>query len=286
MTTVLLDTDIGADSDDAVALGYLLGKEREGECVLPLVSLSTARPGAAGTVRAIAAEYGKQPALCRMEIPLPSDAFDHYATKVCTTFSAGDGAGEVLESWRALYEEAEKVVPVIVGPLTNLAAFLRAEPELFAAKTERVHLMAGTFTEPFAEFNAAADAAATDYVFAHLPCEGVILPYETGNRVFTGRTYLTRRERPIGMCLALAARAFGKTEDILRESWDPLTALTVFRPDLFTFSPRGNIVTDGKGGMRFSPAKDGKFTVAEGVDEGGAEREIERVLGLLFSPAV
>lgn len=283
MKIVLFDTDIGADSDDAVALGYLLGKEREQECLLPLVTLSTVRRGAAATVRAIAADYGKEPEVGRMATPLPCDSFDHYASKVAAAFRTRDDAGNAVDCWRALYRsDIEEIIPVIVGPLTNLAEFLRAEPALFAEKTKHVHLMAGRFDEPTPEYNAEQDAAATDYVARNLPCEGIILPYETGRRVLTGRTYFGRRERPIGMCLELVARAFGVNDDekMLRESWDPLTAVSVFHPEFFQ-KERGSLETDGKGIVRLLPKKGGNFVVLKDVDREKAEAEIERTLALL-----
>ena len=59
MKRILLDTDMGVDCDDAVALALTLKAENAGLAELVGVTASTTRRGAVATVNAICRYYGK-----------------------------------------------------------------------------------------------------------------------------------------------------------------------------------------------------------------------------------
>lgn len=286
---ILLDTDIGADSDDAVALGYLAKQVEKGRCRLPLVTLCTARNGAAGCVRAILGKVAPSVRIGRMRAPLPCDGYDCYAMEVCTAFGADDRAEDALECWRELYRAAEeKIVVITIGPLTNLALFMREESALFAQKTECVYLMAGRFDAPIGEWNIEQDIPSAIYVAGHMPCEAFILPFEVGCRALTGRTFIGRRDTSIGTCLYLyAEHDRGSCENIMRESWDPFTVLCAFHPELFTFSDFGNLLIDMDGVASFSFSDAGRFRMLGVKDAAKAAQAVEEELdggaGAMFS---
>lgn len=279
--TVLLDTDIGADSDDAVALGYLLEQVRKGRCKLPLVSLSTARKGAAGCVRAILAELASTVKVGRMKKALPCDSYNYYADEVCAAFHADDRAEEAISCWREMYKSAEEPITlIIIGPQTNLAQFLKEEAALFAQKTACVYMMAGRFDCAEAEWNVLQDIAAARYIAQNLPCDGYLLPFEEGCKALTGKKYIGRRDTPIGACLQYFALHNGITDEemMLRESWDPFTVLSAFRPELFSYSARGDWQIGSDGVCRLDPNEKGHFFVLGVKDAAKAAQAIEEAL--------
>ena len=52
MKRIILDTDIGVDCDDAVALAMLIGFAKSGHCSIEAITTSTTRRGAVASVRA------------------------------------------------------------------------------------------------------------------------------------------------------------------------------------------------------------------------------------------
>lgn len=253
---VILDTDIGADSDDAVALGYLCSQVNKGRCELPLISLSTARTGAAACTRAILSAYGVRAEIARMEQRLPCDEADHYALAAREKYGFSDEAAPFLEAIRKAYVSSkEKITLIVIGPQTNLKNFINSYPELFLKRTNAVYIMGGNFQKEETEWNILCDVAAAKYVCEYeteVPC--LYLPFEEGAKILTGKRFYNNRSHPVGFILERVANAFGITEEekIVRESWDPLTCLAVFKPELFEVK-RGDITIDGQGVARFSP---------------------------------
>ena len=64
---IVLDTDIGIDCDDAVALALLLEKHVKKECELILVTTCSTRDGATETVKAICNYYNAHVDIGAME---------------------------------------------------------------------------------------------------------------------------------------------------------------------------------------------------------------------------
>ena len=170
-TAVWLDTDIGTDIDDAVALAYLL---REPAC--RLVGLSTVTGPVEDRSRiaaAVAAAAG------RADLPIysgHSDVLSGPGQPRCPQADALTDAERRREfpadpdaALAALVAAARRrpgeLTLLTIGPLTNAARFFQAEPELPGLLKEMV-LMAGHFrpAKPGAEWNALCDPEATRIV--------------------------------------------------------------------------------------------------------------------------
>ena len=282
MKTILLDTDIGVDCDDAIALAMALNGKKEGRLRLPLITLSTARKGSGGCTRAILKAYGEEIPLAKIRKPLPIDSRDNYGEKVAAAFGETDGdLGDAVEAWRTLYKTAEgKITPVVIGPQTNLAAFLKEEKELFKEKTEHVYIMAGRFDEKTPEFNVEQDVPACLSVATDLPCKCSIIPFETGCKVLTGKRFLNERNHPVGLSIEECFKSWGQFDNakMLRESWDPLTLLAALDKELFYPLLKGRLCVDDRGVTTIEADGTDKFEVLSVKDAAAAADAVEKML--------
>lgn len=295
MLDIILDTDLGIDCDDAVALALLLKAEKAGKCKIKAITASTAREGATATADAICKFYGLTKPLAKLREPLACDATNNYARAVMQKYGTSDVAIDATELLRKTLAEADSPVALIaIGPLTNIANLLKTDPdgysplggvELVKSKVKKLYIMGGCFKENNAaaghkadfkmpEWNILQDIKSAQYVFNHLPVETLLVPHEAGLRVFTD---MGEGDSPVWYSMEQFAlnsdEPYGGGK-IRRHSWDPITCLAAI-DDLspwFGLSPEGRIAVDdggytelikGEGKCRF-------FTVKGGFDTLGA----------------
>jgi purine nucleosidase len=114
---------------------------------------------------------------------------------------AADGVAWLVEQARNGAADGRPVTLLAVGPLTNVAAALRVEPQLPKLLT-RVWVMGGAFDHPgnitpFAEFNFYADASAAAEVFASsLPV--TVIPLDVTEQVRLDERDVAELERRTG----------------------------------------------------------------------------------------
>lgn len=156
----IVDTDIGADCDDAVALAYLLGKEKARLCEIKAVALCTTRNYAPACVKAIFGQFGRADVNVGIYkgSPLICDAVDNYSEKIATKYNPNydnsTTADAVSLIRKTLARCKEKIDIIELGPLCNIAALLKSEPdefspfngiELVKEKVEKMYLMGCRF---------------------------------------------------------------------------------------------------------------------------------------------
>ena len=166
---VILDTDIGDDIDDALALSFAL---RSPELkILAVITVLNDGERRADLVWRILELHG------RTDIPVGSGAEQPILARPRT------GAVRQTEALAAGYHmpasrrhngiellmdtclrSPEKVTLIGYGPATNIAIALRAEPRL-RAKVERIVLMNGVFFRPGLEYNTRMDPEASAIVY-------------------------------------------------------------------------------------------------------------------------
>ena len=242
--SILLDTDIGSDIDDAICLGYLLCQPR---CELLGITTVTA-----DTVqRAALADF-----LCRKagraDIPIHGGAsapiwtgpgqseVPHYEVLAGRPHRVEFPRHTAIEFLRAIIRaRPHEITLLAIGPMTNVALLFAVDPDIPALLKELV-LMVGVFTGhnghgPGArEYNAMTDPFATAMTFAARP------PRVTS----VGLDVTTRCKLPADECRRRFAKAGGSFEFVaeMAEVWfrgrpsitfhDPLAAALVFEPDL------------------------------------------------------
>ncbi|MGB9605620.1 MAG: nucleoside hydrolase [Bryobacteraceae bacterium] len=167
---VILDTDIGDDIDDALALAFALqSPELE---VRGVVTVLQDRERRADLVWKILQLYGREDIPVGMGAgqPLLAEARTAPVAQTATLGPSDRLPEERRRNGLALYLDAilrspRKVTVLAYGPLTNVALALRAEPRL-AERIERVVLMNGVFFQPQLEYNAVRDPEAAAIVFS------------------------------------------------------------------------------------------------------------------------
>jgi purine nucleosidase len=151
---IILDTDIGGDIDDALALALALQSPE-----LDVRAVTTVFEDTEGRARVAWKElglYGRQvirPAPAQFKVLTPQD-----------TLPAGARQHAVDLIIKTLLASPRKVTLVPVGPMTNIALALKTEPRI-KEKIERIVLMGGSFDLLIPEYNINRDAAASAIVF-------------------------------------------------------------------------------------------------------------------------
>lgn len=277
---VLLDTDIGSDIDDAVALAYLLAQP---ECDLLGITTVTGEP----VKRASMAS-----ALCRVagrNVPI----FPGYAEPLQIAQRQPEAKqAAALANWSHETEFAEgkaveflaetiaanpgEVTLLTIGPLTNIATLFREYPQV-PGLLKGIVLMAGAFgagyvAEHKAEWNLLLDPLAAEIVYG----TGVRLHRSIGLDVTTQVTmpaaevreqFQTRLLKPV---LDFAEIWFEQVDRITFH--DPLAAATIFDETICTYEAGTvRIEMDGHAGMSMFTAGGvgAPHEVAFGVDAAG-----------------
>jgi purine nucleosidase len=283
---VLLDTDIGTDVDDILAL-VLLARAPE----LQLIGVTTV--------------YGDTTLRARMvrqvldQMQLPDIPIGIGATETLTrrpVFWAGhEGEGmpgldlvrvdeDVTASdllRRAAAEHRGTLEVFAIGPLTNVAAAIEAD-DAFAASVHHLYVMGGAFWMEQAEHNIKSDPEAAAIVF------GAGIPMTICGLDVTLRAWLREADLPR---LREAADGIGSLlENQVRRWWtyigaqennlhDPLAILPAIQPEMFRFE-RCDVTVDvngpESGRTRLQRCGQGDAQIAADVEFDAAEQEILR----------
>ncbi len=301
MKNVLLDTDIGVDCDDAVALALLLKLEREGKCRILGVTVSTTREGASASVEAICRHYGTEKPIGVMRPPaLTCDRINAYSLAVKQKYHTDDVDRDAVDLMREKLAAADGPVTLIaIGPQTNVCRLLKSGAdgwseldgkELVRRKVDCLWVMGGSFKEnygavglnpsrPICEWNIVQDVASAQYVAENFPCETVFSPHEAGSRIFT---VMRDEDSPVWYSMLKFAEynAFPVKPDFLRESWDPVTCLAALEDcsDYFDISGYGSVSVAASGETSFR-AGDGRQRIL--LVKGGFSRLSDRINAMI-----
>jgi purine nucleosidase len=287
---VLLDTDIGTDVDDLLALALLVRSPE-----VEIIGVTTV--------------YGDTVLRARMT-RLVLDQLEHSGVPI------GIGARETLTGrpvwWaghegqgipgldrvqldegitaadllhRAATEHRGRLELFAIGPLTNVAEAISAN-ESFATSLRHLYIMGGAFWMEQAEHNIKSDPEAADIVFrSGIPM--TICGLDVTQRVLLREDDMSRiREAAggIGSVLEDQVRRWwaftGATENHLH---DPVAILPALRPELFRFEQCDvHVEVEGAnpGRTRVDGCGTGAVRIAADVDVTAAEQEIvQRLIG-------
>lgn len=275
---VLLDTDIGSDIDDAVALAYLLAQP---ECELLGITTVTGEPEKRAQLASVLCQVaGKdipifpgraEPLLSPQQQPKAKQAIALDRWSHQSDFPAGDAIPFLRRTIRAHPGEINLLT---IGPLTNIAALFAADEDI-PHLLKRLVMMCGVFTQRRAgigplEWNAKLDPHATAIVYR----SGVRLHRSVGLDVTTQvqmkadevrRRFQTLFLRPV---LDFAEVWFQERDTITFH--DPLAATTLFDGRICEFV-RGQVEIELQserlaGLTHWTPQTDGPHEIALNVD--------------------
>lgn len=280
---LILDTDIGNDIDDALALAMIHDLEDRGEAELLAVTVCKDNPWAAVYVDVVDHFYG------RPDVPIgvvhngktPDDGpFVHsvserkengkfiYPRKLKSGSDAPEAVGLLRRTLAA--QPDGSVVIVSIGFMTNLARLLASGPdsasplsgsELVKRKVRLYSMMAGAFgPNSGPEYNVVVDADAAREVFDHWPTPLVVSGYEVGLAITYPASSIEKdygyvKNHPI----AEAYRAYVQMP-CDRPCWDLTAVMYAVRPDsgYFGLSQPGAITLDSGNVTRFAEDSAGK----------------------------
>lgn len=269
---VLLDTDIGSDIDDALALCYLLAQP---DC--ELVGVTT-----------VTGDVGKRAALVEIVAHSHSRSDFPIVAGIGPTLATGKGQPEVPQyapvaarPHRLDYEPNQAVdylrrtirsrpgeIDLLsIGPFTNLAVLLALDPEI-PALCRSIISMAGFFIEQDGyEWNCLVDPAATDATLRRtsdhrligldVTLQCTLTPTETRERFAHG---------PASIVLPMAERWFQDADKVTFH--DPLAAVALFEPETVGYR-RGTARVEPDGRTWFEEQAEGPHHAASTVNVDG-----------------
>ncbi len=266
-TKVILDTDIGDDIDDALALGLILASPE-----LELVGVTTvfgnvlARARQARSILAkagvrgipVAAGCGAtmasrlvagDPRKALLENHLPNQDAACLPESELEPLDRRHGVDFLIETIMA---GAGDIVPITIGALTNLAMALVKEPRI-AAKIPRIVAMAAEVRRPMAEWNIKCDPEAAFIVFnSGIPID--VTTWHIGDVAKFSDEDLARMRAataPLAKHLSLTIDEWRKGWGHLPSLFDPLAVATMMKPELCTWK-QGTITVELRGDSTYA----------------------------------
>ena len=240
---MILDTDIGTDVDDALALAFALPSP---EIELLAVSVVSTDLDLRGRLAAkMLKTWG------RADIPVgtgPPDSFDGKPAWANPVNQAGvltepdpvppDNA--IVLIYDTIMSHPGEVTLTSIGALTNVAEAFDRAPEL-ADNVQRLVMMAGSVAhEVKSEYNIRCDPAAAAYVF-DLPVEKILVPLDVTTRCkYRQHRHAelaqagTERANLLWRMIQAWQEAGERTEPTLH---DPLAIAVTFMPELVKLEP-------------------------------------------------
>lgn len=280
---LVLDTDIGSDVDDAMALAQLMGTP-----TVDLVEVHTVY----GDTRLRARIARRYAALAGLDVEVVAGVVEpvsgrkvwwagHEGTLHADldreTVSPGSAPERLVSRLR---EQPGELDVIAIGPLTNLATALELEPEV-ARWIRRLWVMGGSFgADAGPEHNFRSDdAAALAVLSAGIPT--TVTGLEITQRVSIDLKRL-ERIRAAGRLGAALGADIEQWWAYWNETWnvphDPVAVLTLTRPDLFTFSEPGRIDIalggENAGHSTFVPDPAGTVRIATDLETEAVAEEI------------
>ena len=292
--SVIFDTDMGNDIDDALALDMLYKYIDEDKINLLGIMINKDYRYAPEYTDIMSTWYGYP------QIPIGifkqgeslSSSGNNYTKMVAEMQTGGKPLFErtvtdyeSLPKASTLYrkllsEQPDNSLTIIsVGFSTNLALLLDTQAdeyssltgtELVAAKVKLLSVMAGSFAEePYVEYNVENDIDAARKVFSAWPSRIVVSPFELGNSIhYPAQSIENDFQWAEHHPMVEGYKRFDRMP-YDRATWDLTSVLYVCEPDslFFNQSPVGTITVDETGHTLFQPTENGKHTYLTATPE-------------------
>jgi len=273
---VVLDTDIGTDVDDAMALAVIFGTE-----AIDLLGVTTvygntllrsqlAQRYAGLTGREIDTVPGARETLSGKEVWWPGHEGSLHDVLDREPVNAGMEAHLFLTT--AAKNGAGKLQVIAIGPLTNIALAIQNDSE-FATNIGHLWIMGGAFDREASEHNFRSDCAAAESVFnSGIPI--TVVPLDVTELIHITKPQLDE----IGKSGRLGAALLADIEQWWRfweVEWnvphDPIAVLALTDPDFFELSEPGLVFIEqggaNTGASRFEPEPDGNVRVVRDMNK-------------------
>lgn len=269
---LVVDTDLGSDPDDELALAFVWGSV-EFDLRQLIVSYgdvqlraSIAQRMATLTGRSLRVALGES-------LPLSG-------APVWWAGHEGSAYGELLPLTGVTPVDlglARAGVLLGIAPLTTIATGFAALPSV-PAELDRLVVMGGDFRAHAApEHNIVSDVDAAQAVFNSDAATLVVgLDVTRQVRLYAGELRQIAAAGPLGAILGREIDGWlARWDEDYEVPHDPLTALAFLEPELFEFSRPGRVVVSADGATRFAPGE-GRTRIATAVNAQPAARSVLR----------
>ncbi|MEM7340787.1 MAG: nucleoside hydrolase [Actinomycetota bacterium] len=306
---VILDTTIGSDVDDTLAIAALHGYAVQGDLTFAAITLSDGDPTAIGYADALNHFFRASPTIGTVD-PNPrtmsNDAPFHRAIAADTDRFRADqptlAEPAVTTLRRTLAAAPDGSVTIIAGgPLTNLAELLASPADtisplsgtrLVDAKVERLTIAGGDFAKERPELNVVLDADAARTVLDDWPTPILMSGWSVGAELlFPGEELLKipAADSPVVEAFTLYGANALATEFPYFQPTFALSAVVGSIDEAvnpvesgFTISQPGEVTVDGAGITSFSPGGHGRHQLLRApASEGSKAAAIDRFVELI-----
>jgi inosine-uridine nucleoside N-ribohydrolase len=273
---LILDTDMGNDCDDALALAMIHALENRNEVRLLAVTITKDNRDAAPFIDLVNHFYGRPDVPIgvvrngktpedRPMLKVPVERRDAHGNFVYPRrLQDGSHAPEAVELLtRILTEQPDASVTIAqIGFSTNLARLVAtpAGRALTMRKVRTLYLMAGNFQKPQPEYNVFTDADAFKDLMKNWPTPMVFSGFEVGLLITypiesIEKDFAWAPDHPVVEAYKVYV---GKPED--HPNWDSTAVLDAIRParGYFDLSQAGNVALGEKNTTVFTPDEKGK----------------------------
>ena len=250
--TVIVDTDIGPDCDDAAALAVMFELKKKYDFNIGGIINCTSNEYGNGAIDAICEFYGYE--MEKTGIYKKADFLsEHCVYNKYLAEKMVKKRSHVIESTRYYNEvlskcEDNSVVIVTIGQFNAIADALRCNFDLFEKKVYAVISMAGSFPSG-KEYNVTEDVASCKYFVENCPCCIIFSGFEVGNSIITGFDGASGENNPVKKANSLWTEG-----EMKRPSWD-LTAMQYAiegENNFYSLSEEGIFKVSGDGKNTFS----------------------------------
>jgi purine nucleosidase len=280
---IVLDTDIGTDVDDAMALALLLGRED-----VEILGITTVY-GDTDLRSKIAARYAR---LMGAEISIYPGSSETLSGRAIWVSGLEGSLHSDLDEERvesrsgvdflceAVGNNPGEIDVVAIGPLTNIAKAIELDPT-FARNVKHLWVMGGEFKTEFAEHNFRCDDRATKIVMD----SGISMTI-TGVEITKQLRIIRSDLEIITTAGSMGALLFAEIDQWLtyrKEDFDvphdPIAIMPMLKPELFAFSKVGVVDieisdSDLTGKSRFLEQSSGNIRIVQGFKKIEVQSEI------------
>lgn len=278
---VIIETDMGNDIDDALAMDLAYKAMDDGKINILAIGVHKLSPTAADYVDVLNTWYGYGSIpIGRSQTPVYNQHQRDYTIPVCAMRDSKGKAlwkrkkkGSDFEDPVTLYRRVlaaqpdTSVIFVSLGFGTELAKLLQSPPDavspmsgedLVKQKVKYLSIMAGSYgARQRAEYNVVNDIPAMKIVFDRWPTPIVQNPFEIGPKVkFHGdsieKLFSWASAHPV-----IDGYKYYMDMPYDRPSWDLLSIIYITRPELFIKSEPGKVQVNAKGYTFYTPDKNG-----------------------------
>ena len=251
MHKIILDTDIGTDVDDALALAILLGSKD-----VNLIGITTVygdvrlRSQIAMNLcsmvnREIPTYMGEDKTISGREVWMSGSEGKNFKGLDSFTPRATSGVDFLIE---AVIAQPQSIDVIAIGPLTNIARAIQSNQN-FEKKVKRVWIMGGDFTQSRVEHNFKCDIDAARIVLeSSIPISILDLPGSQKTIIRMEEIEQIRNVPVFGTILYSEIMSWIEPRN---QDWtiphDPIAALALLAPEFFETSATGKVRVDPEG---------------------------------------